>query len=108
MSVLAGKVAVITGGTSGIGARTAQLFVAEGARVVVAGRRREEGERLVGELGASAVFVETDVANEAQIKTLMAQAVERFGRIDCLLNSPASSARAADSRIRSRTVPPTA
>jgi NAD(P)-dependent dehydrogenase (short-subunit alcohol dehydrogenase family) len=86
MSVLAGKVAVITGGTSGIGARTAQLFVAEGARVVVAGRRREEGERLVGELGANAVFVETDVANEAQIKALMAQAVERFGRIDCLLN----------------------
>lgn len=64
MCVLAGTVAVITGGTSGIGARTAQSFVAEGARV----------------------FVETDVANEAQIKMLMAQAVERFGRIDCLLN----------------------
>jgi NAD(P)-dependent dehydrogenase (short-subunit alcohol dehydrogenase family) len=95
MSVLTGKVAVITGGTSGIGARTAQLFVAEGARVVVAGRRREEGERLVGELGASAVFVETDVANEAQIKTLMAQAVERFGRIDCLLNCAGGPGKAS-------------
>jgi NAD(P)-dependent dehydrogenase (short-subunit alcohol dehydrogenase family) len=86
MSVLASKVAIVTGGTSGIGARTAQLFVAEGARVVVAGRRREEGERLASELGANASFVETDVADESQVKTLIAHALERFGRIDCLLN----------------------
>jgi NAD(P)-dependent dehydrogenase (short-subunit alcohol dehydrogenase family) len=56
MARLSGKVAVITGATSGIGLRTAEMFVAEGARIVVAGRRAPEGEALANRLGANCVF----------------------------------------------------
>ena len=58
---LAGKVAVITGATSGIGRRTAEVFVDEGAAVVVTGRREDEGKRLVKQLGERAPFVRADV-----------------------------------------------
>jgi NAD(P)-dependent dehydrogenase (short-subunit alcohol dehydrogenase family) len=87
MGVLEGKVAVVTGGTSGIGARTVELFVAEGAKVVIAGRRSEEGEALARKLGAAARFVRTDVAQEAEVKALIGQAVALFGRLDCLFNN---------------------
>ena len=81
------KVAVITGGTSGIGARTAALFVEEGARVVIAGRRRERGEQLAQALGQFARFVPTDVAVESDVKAMIEQAMTWFGRIDCLVNN---------------------
>jgi NAD(P)-dependent dehydrogenase (short-subunit alcohol dehydrogenase family) len=84
---LAGKVAVITGATSGIGARTAELFVANGARVVIAGRRSAEGEALASQLGDDASFHRTDVCVEADVRSLMAHAVERFGRLDCVFNN---------------------
>ena len=87
MAALGGKVAIVTGGTSGIGARTAELFVAEGARVVVAGRRRTEGEELARRLGTGAVFIRTDVVNEAEVKALVDATVSRFGRLDCLFNN---------------------
>ena len=87
MLSLAGKVAIITGGTSGIGARTAALFVEEGARVVIAGRRRERGEQLARALGECARFVPTDVAVEADVKAMIGQAMTWFGRIDCLVNN---------------------
>jgi len=69
------KIAVITGGTSGIGARTAALFVEEGARVVIAGRRRERGEQLARALGEFARFVRTDVAVEADVRAMIEQTI---------------------------------
>lgn len=87
MSVLQGKVAIVTGGTSGIGARIAALFVEEGARIVIAGRRRERGEQLARSLGQAAVFVRTDVTVEADVKAVVGSAVTRFDRLDCLINN---------------------
>jgi len=87
MLPLEGKVAVITGGTSGIGARTAEVFVAEGAKVVIAGRRKERGERLAQKLGDAASFIRTDVSLEAEVKAMVDHAVDRFGRLDCLMNN---------------------
>jgi NAD(P)-dependent dehydrogenase (short-subunit alcohol dehydrogenase family) len=87
MTTLAGKVAIITGATSGIGACAARLFVASGACVVLAGRREEAGRRLVGELGDATSFVRTDVVVEADLEALIQHAFERFGRIDCLFNN---------------------
>jgi NAD(P)-dependent dehydrogenase (short-subunit alcohol dehydrogenase family) len=81
------KVAIITSGTSGIGARTAALFVEKGARVVIAGRRRERGEQLARTLGEFARFVPTDVAAEADVKAMIEQTIAWFGQIDCVVNN---------------------
>jgi NAD(P)-dependent dehydrogenase (short-subunit alcohol dehydrogenase family) len=87
MGRLDGKVAIITGATSGIGLRTAEIFVAEGAKTVVAGRRQAEGEALAKRLGGNCLFRRTDVTDEAQVKALIDAAVGRFGRLDCLFNN---------------------
>ena len=87
MGRLDGKVAVVTGATSGIGLRTAEIFVAEGARVVIAGRRVPEGEALAKHLGANCIFRQTDVTIEDQMRALIAVSVEKFGKIDCLFNN---------------------
>ena len=87
MGALTGKVAVITGSTSGIGARTAELFVGEGARVVIAGRRQQRGESLAQKLGEAASFIRADVTVEADVKAMIDHAVDRFGRLDCLMNN---------------------
>ena len=86
MGVLDGKVAVITGGTSGIGARTAELFACEGAATVIAGRRAAQGQAQAAKLGPKAVFVRADVAVEADVASLVTGTVERYGRLDCLVN----------------------
>jgi NAD(P)-dependent dehydrogenase (short-subunit alcohol dehydrogenase family) len=87
MGRLEGKVAIVTGATSGIGLRTAEIFVEEGARVVIAGRRKAEGEAIAARLGKSCSFRQTDVTQEAQVKALIDHAVGRFGRLDCLFNN---------------------
>ncbi len=87
MNVLEGKVAVISGGTSGIGARTAELFVAEGAAVVIGGRRELEGKELASRLGSSVRFVRADVSVETDVESLIGRTVEEFGRIDILVNN---------------------
>jgi NAD(P)-dependent dehydrogenase (short-subunit alcohol dehydrogenase family) len=93
MGRLDGKVAVITGATSGIGLRTAEIFVAEGARVIAAGRRVAEGEALAARLGANCVFRRTDVTVEAEMQSLIGLAVEKFGRLDCLFNNAGGPAQ---------------
>jgi NAD(P)-dependent dehydrogenase (short-subunit alcohol dehydrogenase family) len=95
MSVLSGKVAIITGGTSGIGASIATRFVEEGAKVVIAGLRREEGAARVQALGAAARFMRTDVADEEAVKALVEHALAEFGRLDCLINNAGIPGRPA-------------
>jgi NAD(P)-dependent dehydrogenase (short-subunit alcohol dehydrogenase family) len=87
MGMLDGKVAIITGATSGIGRRTAELFVAEGAKVVFTGRRRAEGGALAEKLGADGRFVQADATLERDWVRVIAQTVERYGRIDALFNN---------------------
>lgn len=82
-----GKVAVITGGTSGIGEATVELFVEQGAKVVLVGRNVAKGAEIAARLGASALFVEGDVTREADIKAAIDTAVDRFGRLDCLFSN---------------------
>jgi len=84
---LNGKIAIITGGTSGIGEATAEIFVREGAQVVIAGRSEEKGANIAQRLGDSAVYRRTDVTREEDIKALVDFAVERFGRLDCMFNN---------------------
>jgi NAD(P)-dependent dehydrogenase (short-subunit alcohol dehydrogenase family) len=93
MGRLDGKVAVITGATSGIGLRTAEVFVAEGAKIVIAGRRIAEGEALAKQLGATCVFRQTDVTQEDQMRVLIALAIDKFGKIDCLFNNAGGPAQ---------------
>ena len=85
MGALDGKVAIVTGGSSGIGERIVELFVEQGAKVVVAARRQEEGTALEKRLGIR--FIRTDVANESDVKTMVDQTVKWFGRVDCLVNN---------------------
>src|SRR3979490_3649491 len=87
MGRLDGKVAVITGARSGSGLRAAEIFVAEGATIVIAGRRGPEGEALGNKLGGNCIFRQTDVTVEDEMRALIGQAVEKFGRIDCLFNN---------------------
>jgi NAD(P)-dependent dehydrogenase (short-subunit alcohol dehydrogenase family) len=85
MGALDGKIAIVTGGTSGIGEGIAKAFVSEGAKVVIVGRREEEGRALEKRIGVR--FVRADVSKEADIKAMIDQTLEWFGRLDCLVNN---------------------
>jgi len=88
MGMVDGKVGIITGATSGIGAGTAELFVAEGAKVVFTGRRKAEGEALAKKLGANARFVQADATLESDWQRVIAEAAKAFGpRLDYLFNN---------------------
>ncbi len=91
MTRLVGKVAIITGATSGIGEATARIFSAEGAKLVLAGRTKDKGEALARELGEQVVFQTADVTREADIAALVDTAVARFGRLDCMFNNAGAS-----------------
>ncbi|MCY1268724.1 3-phenylpropionate-dihydrodiol/cinnamic acid-dihydrodiol dehydrogenase [compost metagenome] len=87
---LAGKVAIITGASAGIGHAAARLFAAEGAKVVVGARREEELNALVAQIrsaGGEAVAIAGDVRSEAYAKALVALAVEQYGRLDIAFNN---------------------
>lgn len=90
MSILQGRVAVVTGASSGIGEACAIAFAEKGAHVVLAARRAERLSALVEKLegmGAQALAVTTDVTSEADVDNLFAHAVERFGTVDVLINN---------------------
>jgi NAD(P)-dependent dehydrogenase (short-subunit alcohol dehydrogenase family) len=90
MSEFQGKVAIVTGGTSGIGRAAAVAYAREGARVVVAGRRAAEGEetvRLIRALKGDGIFVATDVSKAAQVKELVDRTMQKFGRLDFAFNN---------------------
>ena len=85
-----GKVALITGGTSGIGSTTAERFAAEGARVAITGRNQERGDQVVAAIaanGGEAIFIQSDVRLAADCRHAVEQTIERFGQIDVLFNN---------------------
>ena len=84
---LAGRVAVITGAGSGLGAATARRFVAEGASVIVAEVQEQRGTALVDELGPASRFIATDVTDEASVAAAVDLAVAAFGRLDVMFNN---------------------
>ncbi len=89
-SRLAGKVAWISGGNSGIGEATARLFAREGAHVALLGRRLEPGEKIAAEIraeGGEAMALAADVSDEKQVRDSIEKTVSRFGRIDILINN---------------------
>lgn len=90
MKMLEGKVALITGGTSGIGKATVIAFSNAGAKVVFSGRHGKEGEdtaNLIRQSGGECLFVRSDVSSESDIKTLIQKTVEKYGRLDCAFNN---------------------
>ena len=90
MKMLEGKVALITGASSGIGKATALVMAAHGAKVVVAARREEESLAVVEEirsLGGFASFVKTDVTEESQVEAMVTHAIETYGGLDCAVNN---------------------
>ena len=87
MGLLDGKIAIITGGTSGIGAATAELFVAEGAKVVFTGRRKPEGEAVAKRIGSRATFIQADATSEADWARVIRATLGQHGRLDTLFNN---------------------
>jgi NAD(P)-dependent dehydrogenase (short-subunit alcohol dehydrogenase family) len=87
VSRLANKVALITGGASGIGEGTVRLFAREGAAVVIADIQDDQGARLAAELGARVAYVRTDVSREPDVQNAVTETVKRFGRLDCIFNN---------------------
>jgi NAD(P)-dependent dehydrogenase (short-subunit alcohol dehydrogenase family) len=91
-----GKVALVTGGSSGIGRATALAFAREGARVVIASRGKRQGEetaRAVRKLGGDAVWIRTDVSRAAEVKALVDRTIAAFGGLDIAFNNGGSGGR---------------
>src|SRR5579862_8742347 len=88
---LTGRVAVVTGGGSGIGAAIARLLAEAGADIVIAGRRREPLEAVAAEIraatGRQCLAVPTDVGRSADVDRLMSQTIDAYGRLDILINN---------------------
>jgi NAD(P)-dependent dehydrogenase (short-subunit alcohol dehydrogenase family) len=90
MNTFAGKVALVTGASSGLGEATARKFAQEGAKVVIAARRTEHGTQVAQQiiaLGGEAQFVRADVSCAADVERMVNEAMERFGRLDCAVNN---------------------
>src|ERR1700751_5986616 len=87
MGKLDGKITCITGAASGIGAATARLFAAEGARVIIADVDEDGGRRVAAEIGSAATFLKTDGRDPRQVEAMVGFAVEHFGQLDVLHNN---------------------
>ncbi len=88
--LLKSKVALVTGGSSGIGRASARAFAREGAKVIVSDIAIEGGEGtvdMIKEAGGKAIFVKADVSNMAEVEALIMKAVEAYGRLDCAFNN---------------------
>jgi NAD(P)-dependent dehydrogenase (short-subunit alcohol dehydrogenase family) len=90
MGIFEGKVALITGGTSGIGRVTAEAFAREGAKIVVSGRREREGQEtvdIIKKAGGEAIFVKTDIAKEQDVRAMVEKTVATYGHLDYAFNN---------------------
>ena len=87
MARVDGKVAIVTGGASGMGAADAEVLVREGASVVVADLNEADGRAVAERVGGDAVFMKLDVTDEANWQQVIASTVEKFGRLDILVNN---------------------
>ena len=84
------KVAIVTGGSSGIGKKTSIKFAAEGAKVIVADFQKDEGEKtvsLIEEAGGEAFFIATDASQEKDTQKMVELAVDKYGKLDCAFNN---------------------
>ncbi|HXE16979.1 MAG TPA: SDR family NAD(P)-dependent oxidoreductase, partial [Stellaceae bacterium] len=96
MEALTGRVAIITGGNSGIGKAIAMAFAKEGAKVVLAARRAEQLKEVEGEIkaaGGTAIGVPTDVTKEADVLALFDKTMKAHGRVDVLINNAGVASR---------------
>ena len=94
------KVALVTGGRSGIGSSTALAFARQSAAVIIAARREEQGQAAVSRIadeGGQAIFVATDVANSRDCENLVERTMERFGRLDLAINNAGVGGRTVHS-----------
>jgi NAD(P)-dependent dehydrogenase (short-subunit alcohol dehydrogenase family) len=87
MSTSRQKVAIVTGGATGIGKAVAQALVARGVAVVIAGRSQQRGDAAAAEIGGNTLFVQTDVSQEGDIERLLTTTLDRYGRLDYLVNN---------------------
>lgn len=101
---LAGKVAVITGGTSGIGEATAELFVEQGAQVIFTGRSADKGAALAKRLGDTARYVEADVMEEADIKGVFDLVGSEHGKLDVLFNNAGGPTQGAVDNVSAEAI----
>ena len=106
MNRLCGKVAIVTGSTSGIGIGIARLFAAEGAKVVICGRRQEKGQAVVDTIqkeGGEASYHFMDITSSESIEQLFADTAEKYGKIDVLVNN-AANVSLKDGRVDELTI----
>lgn len=84
---LKNKVAIITGGTSGIGFAIAKLFSEQGAKTVIASDKSKNGNDIAKSISSDCLFIQTDVREESQVKKLISETIKKFGKLDILVNS---------------------